>query len=283
MSTAYHSQKESKDLSRRKTKAVAETVPPNTVNRLVAGISYRSGRSAPARCKLDIHYPVNAHAAPVLVWIHGGGLREQEKWVPIALQDQGFVIVAPDYRLDPDVRPPVYVQDVAAAVAWVLDHIAAYGGDPDRVVISGHSAGCYLGDLVVMDRSYLAAHGHEANRLVGNASLSAHKITHATVRETRGLPGYRAAADSLAPLCHVRADAPPTLLVTGDRELELPGRYEENALFWRMMKLAGHPDVELIELPGLDHGSMLEPACELLSTFTRRVTARTTTLLTHHA
>ena len=71
----------------------------------------------------------------------------------------------------------------------------------------------------------------------------------------------------MAPLFHVRADAPPMLLITGDRELELLGRYEENAYLWRMMKIAGHKSTELQELKGLNHGGMVEPSLDLLIPF----------------
>jgi hypothetical protein len=57
------------------------------------------------------------------------------------------------------------------------------------------------------------------------------------------------------------------LLITGDRNKEMLGRYEENAYLWRMMKLVGHPDVELFELQGFDHGSMAAPAFPLLLKF----------------
>jgi hypothetical protein len=57
------------------------------------------------------------------------------------------------------------------------------------------------------------------------------------------------------------------LVVTGDREKELMGRYEENAYFCRMMKLSGHPHVTFHELQGFDHGKMVEPAMPLLLRF----------------
>jgi hypothetical protein len=73
---------------------------------------------------------------------------------------------------------------------------------------------------------------------------------------------------------HVRRDAPPLLLISGDRNQELLGRYEESAYFWRMMKIVGHPDIELIELTGRDHANMIEPAYEHLLQFVRERSAR---------
>ena len=73
---------------------------------------------------------------------------------------------------------------------------------------------------------------------------------------TSGMPAGQPLVDDMAPLFHVRAAAPPMLLLSGDRELEMLGRYEENAYFWRMLRIAGHPDVRLLEFDGYDHGNM---------------------------
>ena len=69
----------------------------------------------------------------------------------------------------------------------------------------------------------------------------------------------------------VRKDAPPLILITGDRELELFGRYEENAYMWRMMKLVGHEDTYLYEIGGHGHGPMGEPAFYILHQQIKRI------------
>jgi hypothetical protein len=61
------------------------------------------------------------------------------------------------------------------------------------------------------------------------------------------------------------------LLITGDRDLELLGRYEENAYLWRMMNLVKHPDTKLFELQGYDHGGMAGPGFPLLLAFVKRI------------
>ena len=81
-----------------------------------------------------------------------------------------------------------------------------------------------------------------------------------------GIPGTQPLVDEMAPLFFVRKDAPPYLMITGDRELELLGRYEENAYMMRMMKVVGHPETQLLELDGYGH-SMTEPAYPLLLNF----------------
>lgn len=94
-------------------------------------------------------------------------------------------------------------------------------------------------------------------------SLSGQAITHFTIREERGIPSTQPIIDELAPLYHVRKDAPPLVLITGDRELELLGRYEENAYLMRMMKLSGHQKTKLFEFDGYGHG-ILEAAFPLM-------------------
>ena len=89
-------------------------------------------------------------------------------------------------------------------------------------------------------------------------------ITHFIIRKERGITDTQPVIDEFAPLFHVRSDAPPLFLITGDRNLEMPGRYEENAYMWRMMTLSGHKQTTLYEMDGFDHGGMAEPAFDLL-------------------
>jgi len=215
------------------------------------------------RCVLDIYYPKNTKNFATIVWFHGGGLSGGEKEIPDALKDKGVCVVGVNYRLHPKVKAPAYIEDAAAAVSWVFNNINTYGGDSSLVFVSGYSAGGYLTNMIGLDKSYLLKYGIDANRIAGLISLSGQAITHFTVREERGISGTQPIIDSLAPLFHVRNDAPPLILITGDRELELLGRYEENAYLMRMMKLVGHKQTRLYELDGYDHG-MTYPAFPLL-------------------
>jgi len=215
------------------------------------------------RCLLDIYYPENIKNFPTVVWFHGGGLTSGEKETPGVLQDKGFCVVAVNYRLSPKAKAPKYIEDAAAAVSWVFNNIKNYGGDTSLIFVSGYSAGAYLTLMVGLDKSWLEVHNIDANRIAGLISLSAQAITHFTIRSERGIPGTQPIVDNLAPLFHVRSDAPPLLLITGDRELELLGRYEENAYLMRMMKLIGHKNTTLYEMGGYDHGMTL-PAFPLL-------------------
>ena len=215
------------------------------------------------RCVLDMYYPKNTKGFATIVWIHGGGLTGFQKEIPEALKNKGVAIIGINYRLSPKVKAPAYIEDAAAAVAWAFNTIEKYGGNSNLIFVSGHSAGGYLASMVGLDKKYLAVHHIDANKIAGIIPFSGHAITHFTIREERGIAGTQAIIDDLAPLFHVRKDAPPLLLITGDRELELLGRYEENAYLMRMMKVVGHTKTKLYELDGYDH-NMTAPAFPLL-------------------
>lgn len=217
-----------------------------------------------SQCLLDVHYPKGAKNVATIVWFHGGGLTAGKKEIPKALQEKGYAVVGVGYRLSPKVKGPAYIEDAAAAVAWVFKHISEYGGNPDLIFVSGHSAGGYLGTMLTLDKSYLERYNLDANRIAELIPFSGQAITHFTIRQEQGIKDTQPVIDKYAPLYHVRADAPPMLLITGDAELELLGRYEENAYLNRMMKLAGHQRTRLYQLQGYDHGGMAEPAFPLL-------------------
>lgn len=205
------------------------------------------------RCVLDVYYPQTEGFA-TLIFLHGGGLVRGNKKIPKEFQEAGIAVVAPNYRLNPKVHAPVYIEDAAAAVAWVFKHIKEYGGDPDKIFVSGHSSGAYLAAMVGLDKRYLAAHDIDANRIAGLMISSSQASTFFRVKMERGIDPRQPIIDDLAPLFHARADAPPMLLMTGDRELEMLGHYEENALLARVMKDMGHKACRLLEFDGYGHG-----------------------------
>jgi acetyl esterase/lipase len=234
-------------------------------------IPYRSGDGLTdamrERCRLDLYYPQNVKGYPTIVWFHGGGLTGGGKSIPTALMNKGVAVVAANYRLSPRAKAPEYVEDAASAVAWTFVNIEKYGGSRKRIFVSGHSAGGYLTSMIGLDKRWLKAHKIDADEIAGLVPFSGQAVTHSTIRRERGIDARRPVIDDLAPLYHVRKDAPPLLLITGDRDKEMLGRYEENAYFWRMMKEVGHPDVRLRELQGYDHGGMAGPAYPLLLRF----------------
>jgi acetyl esterase/lipase len=114
------------------------------------------------RHRLDVHTSGHMSNAPVFVFVHGGGFIGGDKNVPGSpaydflgawAVRNGWAGVTITYRLAPGHAWPSGAQDVAAAVAWVRNNIADYGGDPDRIVVAGNSAGA------VHVASYIAGQG----------------------------------------------------------------------------------------------------------------------------
>ncbi|QCX37435.1 alpha/beta hydrolase [Aureibaculum algae] len=223
------------------------------------------------KCLLDIYYPKSKKKVPVIIWFHGGGLTSGNKEIPEALKNTGYCIVGVGYRLSPKVKAEKSIEDATAAVAWVLKNIEHYNGDSEAVFVSGHSAGGYLALMTVMDQNLLKKHKLDTNTIAGLIPFSGHTITHFTIRAEQGINGEQPIVDRFAPLFYVRGDAPPILLITGDRELEMLGRYEENAYFYRMMKVNGQKNISLYEMDGYGH-NMGYPAFPLLLNFVKKQT-----------
>lgn len=241
---------------------IAGVARAQTGERVFRDLAYRTDDGDAAvgsHCRIDLSCPPGEGFA-TLVWFHGGGLTSGRRELPEALCGKGFAVAGAGYRLAPEAAVETCIEDAAAAVAWVVEHIAEYGGDPHRIFVGGHSAGGYLTSMLMLDKRWLAPYKIDPDTtFVAAIPYSGQAVTHFTRRREMGIPDTQPIVDDLAPLYHVRPDCVPLLLLSGDRELEMLGRYEENAYFRRMMRVAGHPDVELLEFDGFDHVSMLAP------------------------
>lgn len=118
------------------------------------GLPYTEGGS---RALMDIYKPrdVDLENAPVLLQVHGGGWtignkEEQGLILMNRMAERGWICVAINYRLAPKHLWPAQIIDVKRALAWVHEHIAEYGGDPNYVVITGGSAGGHLSALAAL-------------------------------------------------------------------------------------------------------------------------------------
>ena len=124
---------------------------------------------------LDLYVPKGVINAPVFVFIHGGGWSKRDKdevgSQPKLFNAAGIIVASINYRLVPAVRHPENVEDVASAIAWIFRNISKSGGDPNKIVLMGHSAGSHLAALVATDGRYLAAHGLRRNQLRGAITL----------------------------------------------------------------------------------------------------------------
>lgn len=223
-----------------------------SVQRVAEGIPYGSG----PRQKLDVWAPRKASAPlPVVVFFYGGGWdsgsRGDYGFAGAGYASQGFVVVAPDYRLVPQVRFPAFVEDGAEAVKWVRDNIARYGGDPDRVTLAGHSAGAYIAAMLALDERYLKQAGVDPKLVRATALLSGpydfHPFTESRGRNAFGTwPKPR----ETQPITFARADAPPLFIATGSGDRVVMPR-NSRALAAKLEKL-GAP-VTLRICPGASH------------------------------
>lgn len=236
-------------------------------------ISYtqKSDVYAQERLKLDLYYPEGMKDCPVIVWFHGGGLEAGNKEIPNQLKGKGYVVVGVNYRLLPKVTVKEILDDSAEAVAWVFRHIAEYGGDPQKMVVTGHSAGGYISMMLCLNKEWLQTYGMDADEVMMYVPFSGQAVTHYNVRKMQGIAPLKITIDEYAPIHWVRKDCPLFVLICGDRELELYGRYDENQYLARMMKLVGHHQTYLYELDGHDHGTMVGPSFHILETHLKKV------------
>jgi acetyl esterase/lipase len=238
--------------------------------RVKTDLPYRSGEALSTyereRCKLDLYLPPQDLAEPpgqpfpTLVWLHGGALIGGVKSAPTVaavarhFASSGIAVAAVNYRLSPVAKYPAYLEDTAAAFAWVKKNIQEQGGNPSQVFLGGHSAGGYLALMVGLDPTWLKAHGLETSAIAGLVPVAGQTLTHYSIREERGLPKEQIIADAAAPLHHVRKDAPPVLLLYAENDMAM--RREENELLAAALRAAGHPATTLRMIPGHDHGSV---------------------------
>ena len=128
--------------------------------------------------------------------------------------------------------------------------------------------------MLCLDKKWLAAYETDADSVMLYVPFSGQAITHYNVRKMQGIAPLQATIDEYAPIYWVRKDCPPLVLICGDRELELYGRYDENQYLARMMKLVGHKHTYLYELDGYDHGAMAEPSFHILETHLNQILKR---------
>lgn len=146
-------------------------VSSSLAQNLTANIPYVEGGHA--RQVLDVYAPAEAKGKrlPVVFWIHGGGWQGGDKTSvqlkPKLFTERGYVFVSTNYRLLPEVEMGVLIGDVAKSLGWVHQHIAEYGGDPQRIFVMGHSAGAQLAAILCTDDRYLKAEGVPFSALRG--------------------------------------------------------------------------------------------------------------------
>jgi len=227
--------------------------------------------------RLDVYPASHGCPAPVVMWVHGGGWQRGDKRNQIEdkvrlWNDAGYAVVSVNYRLtDPNsaqtsaatsaapVRFPTHDEDVAAAVAWVHDHIGDHGGDPARIALLGHSAGAQITASVATDPTYLGAHGLGLDALRCAGALDTEGYDVAAMAGT-GNAIYRAAFGDdpatwteASPIEHVTAgtDIPRFLVV----ERGTPRRRRAAEAFVARLRDAGVP-VTVVDAGSLTHAEV---------------------------
>ena len=254
--------------------ASAQPHPQDEGYNYVRNIPYTSADEEDAyrkeRCVLDIYYPETDKGFATLVWFHGGGLKGGNKELLEGFRRQGFAVVSVNYRLFPKCKCPDYIDDAAMAVAWVYDNIEKYGGVKEQIYVSGHSAGGYLALMVALAKEYGQKYGFDPDKIAKYYPVSGQTVTHYTIRKERGLPDGIPVIDEYAPMTHAGRGGSPMILITGDRELEMLARYEENLHLQALLENFKHDSV-LYEMQGFNHVTVLAPAMSMISMDIRKL------------
>lgn len=216
--------------------------------------------------QLDLYLPEastpGAGSWPVLFFLHGGawtsGTKEWLGFMAPPLISAPAILVSANYRLAPRTRYPAIVDDCFEALAWVHRHIAAHGGDPERLFVGGHSAGAHLAALCALDRARQQAHGLPASAIHGCLAISG---TY-DFRHREAAPGTMARRiydtvlarpeddEAASPICHVGPHSVPFFIAWGERDFDrlLP----QAASMAARLRAAG-VHVETMAIPGADH------------------------------
>ena len=222
------------------------------------------------RCRLDLRVPRHIDGFKTLIWFHGGGLDHgRAEFVP--LQDPAIAQVSVEYRVhtaDHPVPGDEILRDGAAAVAWVLEHIADYGGDPKSVYLAGISAGGYITYMVGMAPWLLKERGHSNLDLKAIIPFSGQVTKHFNVRRFEGDldPQYRPKLDRMSPLSYVDNRHPPILAICGQPPYEWVCRAEENRFLVSSSRACGN-QAWYLELPMMDHDGTVRSGVAYLEQF----------------
>lgn len=251
--------------------------PALGAQRVSRNIPYRLSPSSEQY--LDVYEPAappRAQPAPVVLFIHGGSLQEvgerrtSPMYAPVCpgLAARGILCATMDYRLAPSYQWPAMPADVAAAVRWLHDSVAARGGDPQRVFLVGHSSGCHLAAVVGLDSGYLATERLPPTAVAGVVAmgctlapwdttatrLTAAQLERAFARDggERGIYGSLAWRLRANPTAWIGPRAPPVLVLVAESERFFPSILEEGARFVRLMREVQRP-ADLRILAGRRH------------------------------
>lgn len=208
------------------------------------------------RQKLDVYVPQNTdRELPVVVFFYGGtwqsGRRQDYRFVAQALTASGVIAVIPDYRVYPEAKFPTFLEDGAASISWVRNHIGDFGGQAARLFLMGHSAGAYIAAMLALNPSYLAQVGMSANKLRGYIGLAGpYDFLPLKNQKLIKIFGGADGISETQPVNFVRAKAPPGLLLHGEAD-KIVGPYNTRHLAARLRKAGAKVEEKIY--PGVKH------------------------------
>jgi acetyl esterase/lipase len=235
------------------------TIPPKTLPptiSIVQGIPYAG--TSDTEQTLDLYTPAAVNF-PTVVFIHGGswtnGSKEMYAGVGTYFQARGIGCAVINYRLSPKVVHPAHTQDAAAAVAWIHDNIATYGGNPKKVFLTGHSAGGHIASLVATDEKFLAPYNLTPKDISGVVSISGIYLINYNVNFYGVGHVFKGSnkADA-SPINHVHPGLPPWLLFVAEADVPT---FDKQARNFQAVLQKSRNDSKLILYKGQDHATII--------------------------
>lgn len=242
---------------------VNAVTPPGDVT-ATSGMAY----GAHPRQRLDLYRPaVVAEQSAVIVFFYGGawegGEREDYAFVARRLAAAGHFVVVPDYRVYPEVRFPLFVEDGARATAWIMERMNVLFDRPRPVFLMGHSAGAHIAMLLGVDHRYLQHYGGDNRKLAGVIGLAGpYDFLPLQSERLRQIFATAEARQASQPINFADAADPPVLLAHGDRDKRVWLRNSLNMT--RQLRQAGG-DVTLVVYPGVGHAGLIKPFIGLVN------------------
>jgi arylformamidase len=250
--------------------------------------SARARASLPSRLDLaygphrdevaDVFLPPSGTArsgAPVMLFLHGGYWRmltkKENSFVAAALAPAGAVVMVNTYSLCPGVHLDVIVRQCRAFVAWAYRRAAEFGGDPNRIFVSGHSAGGHLAGMMLAT-DWAGEYGLPADVVKGAVAASGlydlRPLARAYIREWLHLNDAQAERNS--PLLQPPRGKAPVILTVGGNEPA--GFLAQTQAYRAKLQSLGVP-VSQVEAPGHDHFSVWNEIMQPDSALTRATLA----------
>lgn len=246
---------------------VVDGLTPGAAGERVAeGATY----GANERQSVDVYAPqgrgvapaIGAAKLPVIIFFHGGGWRHGDRqsygFAGRAFASEGFVTVVAGYRLGQEGKFPIFMQDASAAIRWARANVARYGGDPDRIVLAGHSAGAHIVLMAGLDPQWLGDMVRPGGAIRGVIDLAgpADFLPFEPGGAAEAAFSHIQTSEITQPIHFARADAPPIWMGHGDADTVVRPRNPQHLLA-AITDAGGQAQMRFY--PGADHNGTVKP------------------------